>query len=346
MVKVGILGVTGYAGAELARLLHLHPQARVVSVTGRSGAGRPLAQVFPHLSCYDLTVQEELDDGVEVVFSALPHAASAEALLPYVRAGLPVIDLSADFRLRDPQEYARWYGVQHPAPELLEGAVYGLTELHREAVRTARVVANPGCYPTGAVLALAPALRAGIVEADVVVDAKSGISGAGRTLGLPYHYSEANESVAAYGLDGHRHQPEMAQELARLSSDGARPRLTFVPHLVPMTRGILCTCYAPLRPGALPEGEAGRRALWELYRDFYRDEPFVQVVSAPPSTKQTLGSNLCLVHPTLDEAAGRLVVVSAIDNLVKGAAGQAVQNMNVMLGFPESMGLEMPALYP
>jgi N-acetyl-gamma-glutamyl-phosphate reductase len=346
MVKVGILGVTGYAGAELARLLRLHPQARLVAVTGRSGAGRPLAEVFPHLASYDLTVREELEEGVEVVFSALPHAASAQALLPYIRAGLPVIDLSADFRLSDPAEYARWYGVQHPAPELLAEAVYGLTELHRQAVRSARLVANPGCYPTGAVLALAPALQAGIVTPEVVVDAKSGVSGAGRTLGLPYHYSEANESVAAYGLGGHRHQPEMAQELSRLLPDGQRPRLTFVPHLVPMTRGILTTCYAPLRPGALPSGEGGRRALWELYRDFYRHEPFVQVVATPPSTKQALGSNLCLVYPALDEAAGRLVAVSALDNLVKGAAGQAVQNMNVMLGLPESMGLEMPALYP
>ena len=346
MLKVGILGVTGYAGAELARILRLHPQARVVAVTGRSAAGKPLAHVFPHLSCYDLTVQEELDGDVDVVFSALPHAASAEALVPYIRAGLPVIDLSADFRLRDPEEYARWYGVPHPAPELLERAAYGLTELNREAVRSAQVVANPGCYPTGAVLALAPALHAGIVEPDAVVDAKSGISGAGRTLGLTYHYSEANESVAAYGLGGHRHLPEMTQELSRFVAEGASPRLTFVPHLIPMTRGILSTCYAPLRPGALPEGDAGRRALAELYRDFYRGEPFVQVVPEPPSTKHTLGTNLCLVYPTIDHRAQRLVVVSAIDNLVKGAAGQAVQNMNLMLGLPETMGLDMPALYP
>ncbi len=345
MIRAGILNVTGYAGAELARLLRLHPQVRLTSVTGRSSVGKPLAEVFPHLACYDLPIREELD-GVDVVFSALPHAASAEALLPLARAGLPVIDLSADFRLRDPQEYAEWYGVSHPAPELLEEAVYGLTELNRESVRGARLVANPGCYPTGALLALAPALREGLVEADIVVDAKSGVSGAGRTVGLTYHYSEANESVAAYGLKGHRHLPEMAQELARLTKDGARPRLTFVPHLIPMTRGILTTCYAPLRPGALPAGEAARQALLELYREAYRGEPFVRVVGEPPTTKQTWGSNLCLVYPTVDLRAERLVVVSAIDNLVKGAAGQAIQNMNVMLGLPEETGLEAPPVYP
>ncbi len=346
MIRVGIINVTGYVGGELARILARHPQVQVVTVTGRSGAGKALGEVFPHLTPLGMEVAAELKGEVDVVFSALPHGASARALLPYVEAGIPVIDLSADFRLRDAGEYARWYGVEHPAPALLARAVYGLPELRRAEVRGAQLVANPGCYPTGAVLALAPALKEGLVEPDLVVDAKSGVSGAGRTVELRYHFSEVNESVSAYGLSGHRHLPEMAQELALLAPDGARPRITFVPHLVPMTRGILTTCYAPLRPGALPPGEAGQRALRDLYQGFYAGEPFVRIVPRPPATKETLGANTCLIYPTLDVSGQRLVVVSAIDNLVKGAAGQAVQNMNLMFGLPETMGLEALPLFP
>jgi N-acetyl-gamma-glutamyl-phosphate reductase len=345
MVKVGIINVTGYAGTELARLLYLHPEAQVASITGRSAAGKALSQVFPHLWALDLTVTEELGD-VDFAFSALPHAASAEAVAPLVRQGLPVVDISADFRLTDIAEYQRWYGVEHPVPELLPQAVYGLPELHRAAVREARLVANPGCYPTGALLALAPAVRAGIIQPDVVVDAKSGVSGAGRTLGLLYHYAEANESASAYALDGHRHLPEIVQELARLWPSSPPLRVTFQPHLVPMTRGILTTCYAPLADGGLPAGEGAKAAVRELYEETYRGEPFVRVVPEPPQTKHTWGNNLCLVYPTVDVRAGRLVVVSCIDNLVKGAAGQAIQNMNLMLGFAEGAGLDQPAVYP
>jgi N-acetyl-gamma-glutamyl-phosphate reductase len=346
MVRVGIINVTGYAGAELARLLHGHPEARLTSVSGRSAAGKPLAEVFPHLATYDLTIGEEIGD-VDFAFSALPHAASAEAVAPLVSAGLPVVDISADFRLRDPDEYAEWYGGPHPAPELLPRAAYGLTELNRDAVRASRLAANPGCYPESALLALAPAVKEGIVGPDVIIDSKSGVSGAGRTVGLAYHFPEANESVSAYGLSGHRHLPEIVQELAALwpkaeAPEPPRPKVTFTPHLIPMSRGILSTCYAPLLPGA-PAG--GEEAL-ALYREFYKGEPFVRVVDAPPATKQVSGSNLCLVHPTVDERTGRLVVVSVLDNLVKGAAGQAIQNMNAMLGLPETAGLEAPAVYP
>ena len=346
MLRVGIINVTGYAGAELARLLYAHPEARLTSVSGRSAAGKPLAEVFPHLAAYDLTLGEEIAD-VDFAFSALPHAASAEALAPLVRAGVPVVDISADFRLRDPQEYAQWYGAEHPAPDLLQRAVYGLTELNREAVRASRLIANPGCYPEGALLALAPAVKAGIIGPDVIIDSKSGISGAGRTLGLTYHFAEANESVSAYGLGGHRHLPEIVQELAAMwpraeAPQPPRPKVTFTPHLIPMTRGILSTCYAPLLPGAVQSGEQAR----ELYREFYKGEPFVRVVESPPATKQVAGSNMCLVNPTVDARTGRLVVVSVIDNLVKGAAGQAIQNMNAMLGLPETAGLETPAVYP
>ena len=344
MLRVGILNVTGYAGVELARILAGHPQARIVGVTGRSEAGKRLPEVFPHLADLDLEIRPSLEESVDIVFSALPHKASAEACRPFLQAGVPVVDISADFRLKDPEEYARRYGVAHPCPEYLETAVYGLTELNRPRIERARLVANPGCYPTGAILALAPALKEGLILPEVIVDAKSGVSGAGRSLSLRTHFSEVNESVSAYGLEGHRHLPEMVQELRPLAPGGDL-RLTFVPHLIPMTRGILTTCYAPLRPGALPAGREAE-AVRDLYHDFYRGEPFVRVVDAPPATKHTLGNNACLVHPTVDPRTGRLVVVSALDNLVKGAAGQAVQNMNRMLGLEETLGLTALALYP
>ncbi len=351
MIKVGIINVTGYAGAELARLLYNHPEARLTSVTGRSEAGKPLAAVFPHLACYDLRINADVDSDTDFVFSALPHTASAEAVAPLVRAGLPVVDISADFRLRDPDEYAQWYGGQHPAPDLLPQAAYGLTELNREAVKKSKLIANPGCYPESALLALAPAVKAGIIGPDIIVDSKSGVSGAGRGLALNTHFGEAGESVSAYGLAGHRHLPEIVQELAAMwpraeSPPPARPRVTFTPHLIPMTRGILSTCYAPLLPGQLPSGDAAGQALRDLYRDFYAGEPFIRVVDAPPATKQARGSNMCLVYATVDLRAERLVVVSVLDNLVKGAAGQAIQNMNAMLGWPETMGLDAPAVYP
>jgi len=366
MIKVGIINVTGYAGAELARLLYTHPEVELLSVSGRSAAGKPLAEVFPHLACYDLTIGEE-SDAVDFAFSALPHAASAEACAPLVRAGVPVVDISADFRLRDAKEYAEWYGGEHPAPDLLLQAVYGLTELNREAVQQSKLIANPGCFPEGALLALAPAVKAGIIGSDIIVDSKSGISGAGRGLDLKYHFGEADESVSAYGLSGHRHLPEIVQELARMWPQaeapmvidktvrvwpadepraGGAPRVTFTPHLIPMTRGILSTCYAPLLPGALPSGEEAKNAVRDLYRDLYAGEPFVRVVDSPPATKQTRGNNMCLVYPTVDVRTDRLVVVSVLDNLVKGAAGQAIQNMNAMLGLPEAMGLDAPAVYP
>lgn len=349
MIKVGIMNVTGYAGAELARLLYNHPEARVASVTGRSEVGKKLSQVFPHLACYDLSIEPELD-AVDFAFSALPHAASAEACAPLVKAGVPVVDISADFRLDDAKEYAEWYGGDHPAPDLLPAA-YGLTELNREAVKAAKLVANPGCYPESALLALAPALKMGIIFPEIIVDSKSGVSGAGRGLALNTHLGEAGESVSAYALGGHRHLPEIVQEVRKMTPPVEAPhpgevKVTFTPHLIPMTRGILSTCYAPLFPGRSPSGEGAADAVREIYRDFYKGEPFVRVVDAPPATKHTRGNNTCLVYPTVDTRTDRLVVVSVLDNLVKGAAGQAIQNMNAMMGLPETMGLDMPAVYP
>jgi N-acetyl-gamma-glutamyl-phosphate reductase len=338
-MKVGIINVTGYAGVELARLLSRHPEVELASVTGRSAAGQSLGEVFPHLAGIDLTIKARLDD-VELVFSAMPHKESAGEIIPLLEKGIKVVDISADFRLKDAAQYDQWYGFSHPNPQLLAKAAYGLPELHRAEIASARLVANPGCYPTGAILALAPAVKAKLVGPDIVVDSKSGVSGAGRTLAMATHYSEANEDAAAYALEGHRHLPEITQELGQIYAD--RPlSVTFVPHLIPMTRGILTTCYA-----TLASGKKGIEAIRKLYLGFYKDEPFVRVADSPPHTKQTWGSNFCLVYPTVDRRTGRLVVISAIDNLVKGAAGQAIQNMNLMLGLPEAMGLEALPVYP
>ena len=336
-MKVGIINVTGYTGVELARLLHQHPSVELVSVTGRSTAGQKLGDVFPHLADIDLTIEAELGK-VELAFSAMPHKESAKEVIPLLKKGVRVVDISADFRLKDASLYQSWYGFSHPAPQLLAEAVYGLPELHRAEIVSARLVANPGCYPTSAILALAPAVKAKLIGADIIIDSKSGISGSGRSLNLGSHYAEANEDTSAYALEGHRHLPEIAQELMGINPQP--PSITFVPHLVPMTRGILSTCYAPLNK------KIGEKELKKLYKDFYKDEPFVRVPDAPPHTKHTWGSNLCLVYPALDPRANRLVVVSCIDNLMKGAAGAAIQNMNIMLGFPETTGIEALAIYP
>jgi N-acetyl-gamma-glutamyl-phosphate reductase len=342
MVKVGIINVTGYTGMELARLLVHHPKVELASVTGRSMAGERLGAVFPYLSDIDLTIQSELDD-VDLAFSAMPHKASAEVVLGALERGIKVVDLSADFRLNDVRDYESWYGVSHPAPEFLEEAVYGLTELNRSQIASARLVANPGCYPTGAILALAPAAKEGIIAPDIIIDSKSGLSGAGRTLSLATHFSEAGESVSAYALDGHRHLPEIVQELGRIAP-WLSPAITFLPHLVPMTRGILTSCYAKLEMWKARVKQ--KEEILTVYREFYRDEPFVRVVDFPPQTKQARGTNLCLIYLTTDPRTDRLIVVSCLDNLIKGGAGQAIQNMNLMLGFPETMGLEMTAVYP
>ena len=344
-MKAAIINVTGYAGIELARLLHRHPEVKLTQVTGRSAAGQKLGDAFPHLADIDLNIDAEVTASVDVVFSALPQTASAEALIPMVAKGIKSIDISADFRLKDASEYERWYGVPHPKPQLLEESVYGLTELNRAEIKSATLVANPGCYPTGAILALAPAIREGLIHEDIIIDAKSGVSGAGRGLSLTTHFSEVNENVSAYSVDGHRHLPEITQELRHFGS-GFEPRITFLPHLIPMTRGILNSCYATLKDGAVASGKAGIEEVRALYKNFYKDEPFVKVVDSSPMTKHTLGNNDCIIYPTVDVRTNRLIVISCLDNLVKGAAGQAIQNMNLMFNLPEAQGLEQLALYP
>jgi len=342
--RVGIINVTGYTGLELARLLNQHPAVELSSVTGRSAAGQKLGQVLPHFASLDMTIEAELGE-VDLAFSAMPHQESAKEIIPLIDRGIKVVDISADFRLNNAREYTSWYGFTHPAPQLLEKAVYGLPELYRSKVVSAQLVANPGCYPTSAILALAPMVKEGLVKPDIIIDSKSGISGAGRTLSLQTHYSEANEDVTAYALGGHRHLPEIIQEL-KLLNPGWSPSVTFVPHLVPMTRGILTTAYATVVSGKISGSKKVIGELRQLYLDFYAGEPFVKVTEAPPHTKHTWGSNLCLIYPTFDERTGRVIVISCIDNLVKGAAGQAIQNMNLMLGIPETTGLEALALYP
>ncbi len=336
-MRAAIINVTGYAGVDLARLLSRHPHVRLTEVTGRSQAGQRLADVFPHLGHLDLTIRGDVQDA-DIIFSALPHKASAEVLAPLVGQGRKLIDVAADFRLKDLAEYEATYEVKHPAPHLLAQAVYGLPELHAQDIAKAELVANPGCYPTGAILALAPAVKYGLIEPDIIVDAKSGASGAGRSAKVEYSYSEMNESVAAYALQGHRHRPEIRQELSGLTSEEVH--VTFVPHLIPMTRGILTTCYARLRR------QISADDLRTMYDEFYRDAPFTRLVATSPQTKWTAGSNECLVYPTIDQRENRLIALAVLDNLVKGAAGQAVQNMNLMCGFEQTCGLQQPALYP
>jgi N-acetyl-gamma-glutamyl-phosphate reductase len=339
-VKVGIINVTGYAGVELARLLYRHPKVELSSITGRSAAGQKLADVFPHLAEIDMTISAELGK-VDLAFSAMPHKSSAEAIIPLIERGIKVIDCSADFRLKDAGDYPKWYDFAHPEPKLLRKAVYGLPEIHRAEISKANLVAIPGCYPTGALLALAPAVKEGLIHPDIIIDSKSGVSGAGRTVSQSTHFTEAVDNVRAYSVQGHRHLPEIVQELRALAKFS--PSVTFLPHLVPMSRGILSSCYATLKEGKLGTMK-GKVA--DLYRNFYKGEPFVRVVDNPPETKHTWGSNLCLVYPTVDIKNGRLIIISCIDNLVKGAAGQAIQNMNIMLGFSETDGLEALPVYP
>jgi N-acetyl-gamma-glutamyl-phosphate reductase len=340
-IKAGVINVTGYVGAELARLLCQHSQVELVTVTGRSAAGQKLGDVFPNFAGTDYIIKAELDSEIDIAFSAMPHKSSVDIVPSLLKQGIKIVDASADFRLKNAGEYPKWYGFTHPSPELLREAVFGLPELHRGEIASASLVANPGCYSTGAILALAPIVKEGLIYPDIVVDSKSGISGAGRTLSLTTHYSEADENVLAYSLEGHRHLPEIEQELKTLNSSFS-PSITFVPHLVPMTRGILSTCYAKL----IDSGKLSDSSLKQLYREFYKHAPFVQITTKPPHTKHVWGTNLCLIYPTVDSKTDRLIVISCLDNLVKGGAGQAVQNMNLMFDLPETTGLEALAIYP
>jgi N-acetyl-gamma-glutamyl-phosphate reductase len=343
--RVGVVGGSGYTGIELLRILLAHSSVEVTQVTSRSERGQPVAGMYPSLRGHcELLFVDPDDAGLEqcdIVFFATPNGTAMRQAPRLLEAGVRVIDLAADFRLRDPAEWERWYGEPHACPQLLEEAVYGLVEVNREAVRSARLVANPGCYPTAVQLGLWPLLASGAVQTtDLIADAKSGVSGAGRHLRTGSLYSEAADSLCAYGVAGHRHLPEILQGLADMA-DGP-VGLTFVPHLTPMIRGIHATLYA--RPGQ--QGIAGDwQTLFELH---YAHEPFVDVLPAGqhPETRSVRGANTCRIAVQAAPGGERIVVMSVIDNLVKGAAGQAVQNMNVMLGLPETAGLGGIALVP
>lgn len=343
MVRVGIVGGTGYTGAELLRILARHPKASVAVITSRTEAGTGVAEMFPHLRGHlDLSFTAP-DEGAlaecDLVFFATPNGTAMQAVPELLERGVRVIDLAADFRLKDPALWEQWYGMPHACPELLGEAVYGLPELNRADVRNARIVANPGCYPTAVTLGFMPLLAAGVVDPSwLIADAKSGVSGAGRKAATGLLMAEVGESFKAYSVTGHRHAPEIRQNLVPFA--GPNLELTFVPHLVPMIRGIEATLYARL---TRPETD-----LDALYRAHYADEPFVDSMpaGAHPDTRSVRGANLCRIAVARQGPSGVVVVQSVIDNLVKGAAGQAVQNMNLMFGIEESVGLDALALLP
>jgi N-acetyl-gamma-glutamyl-phosphate reductase len=347
--RIGVLGASGYTGAELVRLLIRHPGAELALLTADRRAGQEMRQVFPQFAPFDLPKLVSIDDvdwkkaALDLAFCALPHATT-QKVVSELLAKAPntkVVDLSADFRLHDKAAYARWYGHEHHAPQLQKEAVYGLVEVHRAAIRKARLVANPGCYTSCAQLAVTPLLTAkAIVPDEIVIDAKSGMTGAGRAAREEMLFSEVSEGIHAYGVGHHRHMAELDQEFSLAA--GRKVVVTFTPHLVPMNRGILSTIYVRGARRAAPE------ELHAILLKYYAKEPFVHVLpfGQTPQTRHVRGSNMTFIGVAKDRVPGRAIVVSALDNLVKGASGQAVQNMNLMLGYPETTGLEQVALFP
>jgi N-acetyl-gamma-glutamyl-phosphate reductase len=343
-IRAAVLGASGYTGADLIRLAALHPAIKLTALIAKGHAGQTLAQVFPHLASLDLSALVTADQvdwsAVDVAFGGLPHG-TAHTEIAQLPERIRVIDMSADFRLRDPSLYAEWYGGEHSAPALLEDAVYGLTEHYRDAIKGARIVACPGCYPTAALLALLPLAKARLVAPDdIIIDAKSGVSGAGRTVKQNLLFSEAGEGLSPYGIGNHRHVPEIEQELGLAA--GGPVRINFTPHLAPMSRGELCTIYVRLA------GKTTAADLRQALTGAYADAAFVRVVEEGtiPATQHVRGSNFCHIGVFADRIQGRAIVVSAIDNLVKGSAGQALQNFNVMHGLDETTGLEQLPLFP
>jgi N-acetyl-gamma-glutamyl-phosphate reductase len=343
--KIGVVGATGYTGLELLRLLLHHPQVEVTALTSQKYAGVPIDQVFPslmkhlQLKCEELTV-DQISKKTDFIFTAVPHKTAMETVPLFYRQGKRVVDLSADFRFKDAGVYERWYQ-KHTSADLLPESVYGLPELHREKIRNAKIVGNPGCYPTGALIGLIPLVKKGMVSLEnIVIDSKSGVSGAGRDVVLESLFCEVNEGVKAYKIFEHRHLPEIEQELSQMAQKEIR--VTFVPHLIPMDRGILSTLYVRLIKKLKTE------ELLNAFQDYYRGEPFIRVYPKGklPNTKDVRGSNFCDIGVKVNESDGRTVIVTAIDNLVKGASGEAVQNMNIMLGYPETMGLDVLPLAP
>lgn len=344
-MKVSIIGATGYVGAELLRILTAHPQAEIVHITSESHAGEVAAAVYPHLrGCCPLVLEPmaaaaDIAADSEVLFVALPHGHAMKLGKAVAHLPLRIIDLGADYRFADPAVYAQWYGLPHEHGDAAR--IYGLAEWQREAIRTAKIIGNAGCYPTAGILALMPLVRAGLVQrGSIIIDAASGVSGAGRAATAANHFPELYDSFKAYGVAGHRHTPEIEQALSQLS--GEEQVVSFTPHLLPMVRGILATCYAALRPGVSAD------EVDEAFTTCYAGEPFIRLLgrNGYPATKAVRGSNFCDIGWHLDPRTGRVVVLSAIDNLVKGAAGQAVQNFNIACGFAEDTALDAIPLYP
>ena len=341
--RVVVAGASGFAGALAASLVHRHPRLRLAAATARADAGKRLDRLYPRyrvpIELTELDLDRASDHDAAIV--AYPHGAAAEVVTRFVHAGVPVVDVSADFRLHDRALYEDTYG-EHAAPELLGDAVYGLTELHRDEVRGARLVANPGCYPTAAILALAPLAEAGLLK-DAVISAASGVSGAGRVVGDRFHFVSVDENFTPYGIEGHRHLPEILQELGELGAEPGTPpppdaeqrrrRVTFVPHLVPLDQGLMTSCFVA------PSREIDAEELRRIYAERYDGEPFVEVMDDPPGVRDVRDTNLCRIHVAVDQRTGRVMAFAAIDNLWKGAAGQAIQNLNLMLGFEETEGL-------
>jgi N-acetyl-gamma-glutamyl-phosphate reductase len=347
--KIGVLGASGYTGSELVRMLLRHPRAEIVLLTAERSAGKQMREVFPQFSPYELPTLVALDGldwkalSLDVVFCALPHATTQKVLKDLLAAApaTKVVDLSADFRLADTAAYAKWYGHEHHAPELQREAVYGLAEIHRRDIRKARLVANPGCYTSCAELPLIPLIRAKAIDLDeIVIDAKSGMTGAGRAAKEAMLFSEVSEGFNAYGVGKHRHMAELDQEFSLAA--GREVVVTFTPHLLPQNRGILSTIYVRGKRGRTPQ------ELHEMLLKFYAKEPFVHVLpfGETPHTRHVRGSNMTMIGVAADRIPGRAIIVSALDNLVKGASGQAIQNMNLVLGYPETMGIDQVALFP
>jgi N-acetyl-gamma-glutamyl-phosphate reductase len=345
MMKVGIIGASGYTGQELVRILASHPKVEITVATSERFAGSAIDEIFPALKgVIDLRLSKlsikRVVREADLIFTALPHGQSMDVVAECIKEGKRVIDLSADFRLKDKDIYERWYG-KHACPDLLSEAIYGLPEIYRDEVKNAQLVANPGCYPTGAILALTPLLEAGVITpSGIVVDAKSGVSGAGRNPSMTNLFCEVAEGLKAYAVAQHRHAPEMQQELSARA--GEQIHILFVPHLIPINRGILSTSYAQTT------GELSTEGAYAVYQGCYGDEPFIRLCpfGTFPSTAEVRGSNYCDLGVLVSEDSHQVVAISAIDNLVKGASGQAVQNMNIMCGFPETMGLEQIPLAP
>lgn len=342
MLKAGILGATGYTGQELIRLLKIHPEVEIAYLGSSSSAGREISEIYPHQTDSNLPCleDEEVPD-IDVLFVALPHGIAAARAGSILRRGIKIIDLGADFRLHRPEVYEEWYKLKHADPGTLNQAVYGLPELYRQEIRGKSLVANPGCYPTASILPLVPLLQEGLIEKDsIIIDAKSGVSGAGRGVTQAVHFSEVNENFKAYGVGEHRHTPEIEQELSVAA--GTPVIVNFTPHLVPMTRGILSTIYVRVCEGI---GEKELRACW---KERYNKETFIHLLPEGvwPQTKFSYGSNHVFLQLKYDRRTGRAIIVAVIDNLVKGASGQAVQNMNILFELPEETGLEMRPLWP